>query len=101
MSGAPGNTAAIPTMAIWIGSGMLSALERGGLGAHVHHLRLGAAGQLGEQAGDAVLGLDQANASPGVLALEFGGDHPGPVLGGCPRSPVDRDHPAAGPRRPD
>src|SRR2546421_10943362 len=78
-----------------------SYLEGGWVGAHVHRLRFGTPGQLGEQARNAVLRLDQTDAAPGVLPLQLGADHPGLLAGRRPRPPVHRDHPAAGPWRPD
>src|SRR5262245_38886292 len=73
--GAPGNTAAIPTIAI--GSGTQTPAiptdELAGIRRREDHLRIATAAQLGEQGLDAALGIDQANAAPRELALEIAG----------------------------
>src|SRR5256885_5792783 len=56
-SGAPGNTAAMPTIAI--GSGIGTANERTRIGRGEDHLRVAAAAQLGEQRLDAAFRIDE------------------------------------------
>src|SRR6266700_3765341 len=104
---APGNTAPMPTIATAFSadssaSGPYSAgLVTGGphdrwprnIAAQVDDLRRGGPcrlGELGEQAGYALVRVDERDAAPCVRALKLRGDHA--AVG--PRAPVDRDHPA-------